>query len=133
MEQDAAAGEVNSCMQHSPVGRRRGVKRAASPSSLGPDDDITMKRPRVINLEAHAGRTANAADKVQPFISHSAAEGSRRRGQASKVVQDGQGVSAGHVVSEEQAAAQVLLGLKTSVDGQGSGEGWGLRHGMQPM
>lgn len=103
-------------MQHSPVGRRQGRKRAASPSSPGPDDDTNKKRARVIDLEAHAGPTANAAGEMQPFISRSAAEGSRRRDQASEVLQAGQDVSAGVVVSAEQVAAQVLLGLKTSVN-----------------
>ena len=118
-------------MQHSPVGRRQGLKRAA-PSSPGPDDDTGKKRARVINLEARAGPTANAAGQVQPLISHSAAEGSRRRGRASTVVQDGQGVS-GDVVSAEQVAVQALLGMKTSGDRQGSSERWGLLIGLQPM
>ena len=135
-EQDVAVTTetVSSFMQHSPVGRRQGVKRAASPSNPGPDGDTGKKRARVINVEAHAGRTADAAAEVQPFISHSTAEGSRRRVQASEeVVQDGQGVSAGDVVSAEHMAAQALLGLQTLVDRQGVNEWWGLFIAMQPM
>ena len=128
----AAAATVSTFMQHSPVGRRQGLKRAA-PSCPGPDDDNSKKRTRVINMEARAGPTVNAAGQVQPLISHSAAEGSSRSGQAFKVMHNGLGVSAGDGVPAEQVAVQALLGLKTSGDRHESSEGWGLLIGLQPV
>ena len=148
-EQDGAAtGSCDSEMQHSPALRRQGRKRSAASISPDPDNDTSKKRARVINLHAYGGLAAHAAGAMQHYASHTAAEGSRPRGEPDKAVQAGQGVSEGCELSEEEMAVQALVELKrseeamavqalvelkSSMNRQGSAEAWQLGSGMQAL